>query len=331
MSKKSIFNCIFLVKIFILFLGWGINSLGWARPLHMELRSSVLLKSRNISLADIVNVDATEQRDFAALSFLSVGSIPYSTMNMSLSRNVLERWVRTHAGDADRVIVWSGSQIVDISLEAQVVEGSDIVAFARTVLLNWMAIQNEHLEIAEVADVKAERLPAGTLRMKISRLSERLAVQKKLTVLLELWIADHFIKNVPVRFELNGTKKIWVSNRSIVKGEPIVEKDVDVKTVDLFSDSGLDIAQVKFASKPIRAKSKLTKGAALSSENIEAVPDAIRGDFGLLIAHEGLVSIESRVEIMEDGFMGQLIKVRPSGTENQIQVRIIGPGKVELR
>lgn len=55
-----------------------------------------------------------------------------------------------------------------------------------------------------------------------------------------------------------------------------------------------------------------------------------RGDWAVLRSGEGVVSLESRVEVLQDGRPGQKVRVRQHGADGPILARVVGRGLLEL-
>ena len=307
-----------------------------AKPVQLDLRSVVQVKSVRLTLADLVNVDAAIQKEEAQLLAMPIGTMSLTVSNMVVQRKSLEKWVRQHAGTRGKDIHWIGANEVNIRLQTQLVDAAKISSYARNSIEEWIKLNtsdagSSNIHIKDLGELQAVKVPAGEVKMRVSRLSEPPAMRKRLTVLLDIFVADQLVKSTPVLFEISGSRQVLLAKHDIVRGEALSESDVELKEVDIFSDVNEPLLQVDFAKAAVRAKSGLHKGAILNRANVETVPDVARGDFVVLLARDGLVSIESRVEAMQDGYVGQIIKVRPGNSNNQILAKIIEPGKVELR
>lgn len=304
-----------------------------AKPVLLELRSTAHVRSARLVLADVVNADATMQKEETQLLAMSIGTMSLTAGNMVVQRTSLEKWVRKHAGIRSRDIRWTGADAVIIALQMQLVGAARMRGYARTLLEDWLKSNagGSNIEIRDQGELQALTVPTGEVKMRVSRLSEPLSMRKKLTVLLDVLVSDHLIKSVPVSFEVSGSRQAFMAKHDVARGNAVSAADVELREVDIFADLSEPISPVDFSKAAVRAKTGLRKGAILSRANVETVPDVARGDAVVLLARDGLVSIESRVEAMQDGYVGQTIKVRPGNSNNQILAKIIEPGKVELR
>lgn len=55
-----------------------------------------------------------------------------------------------------------------------------------------------------------------------------------------------------------------------------------------------------------------------------------RGEWAVLRATEGSITLESRVEVLQDGRAGERIRVRAQGVAGPMFARVVGPGRLEL-
>ncbi len=318
----------------VLFAWCLLADIAAAKSVQLELRSAVQVKSARLVLADVVNVDAATQREEAQLLALPIGTMSLTAGNMVVQRKPLEKWVRQHAGAHSRDIHWVGADAVNIVLQTQVVEAAQLRSHARAALEVWINLNvrdiGSSIAIRDLGELQALKIPAGEVKVRISHLSEPFSLRRKLAVLLDVLISDQVVKSVPVLFELSGSRRVFMARHDIARGGAVSEADVELREADIFDNMNEPASPADFA-KAARAKTGLRKGAILSRANLETVPDVVRGDFVVLLARDGLVSIESRVEAMQDGSVGQIIKVRPGNSNDQMSAKIIEPGKVELR
>jgi flagella basal body P-ring formation protein FlgA len=55
-----------------------------------------------------------------------------------------------------------------------------------------------------------------------------------------------------------------------------------------------------------------------------------RGDWATLHSAAGAVTLESRVEVLQDGRPGQRVRVRQQGATGPVFARVLGAGQLEL-
>ncbi|MFZ6747104.1 flagellar basal body P-ring formation chaperone FlgA [Undibacterium sp. JH2W] len=318
------------IHCLVLLIGCLLTAVVLAKPVQLELRSVAEVKTPMLVLGDVVKVDANTSQEQAALLSMPIGTMLLTKTSMLVERKLLEKWVKLHAGMRARDVRWSGAEAVTVMLQTQLLDSSQIRTFAFDALKDWSKSITGNVEIKSQAELASLSVPMGEVEMRVSRLSEPWGLRKRVTILVDVLVADNMIKSVPVKFDISGTRTVLQVRHDVARGELLKAADVEAKDIDLFADLNEAVVLSALTSSSVRAKTFLPKGVALSKANVETQPDVLRGEFAVLLAHEGLVSIESRVEVMQDGIVGQVIKVRPVNSNNQIQAKIIQPGKVEL-
>jgi len=64
-------------------------------------------------------------------------------------------------------------------------------------------------------------------------------------------------------------------------------------------------------------------------EIVRALPAVTRGTHALLAWRSGLVELEARVEVLQDGQPGQTVRVRGMTGPGTLLARVVGPGRLE--
>jgi flagella basal body P-ring formation protein FlgA len=63
---------------------------------------------------------------------------------------------------------------------------------------------------------------------------------------------------------------------------------------------------------------------------MESVPAVNRGDWALLRLYAGAVVVEARVEVMQDGRPGQMVRVRMPAAGGSVLAKVAAPGMLEM-
>jgi flagella basal body P-ring formation protein FlgA len=62
-----------------------------------------------------------------------------------------------------------------------------------------------------------------------------------------------------------------------------------------------------------------------------SAPVVARGEWVTLLARQGGIELEGPAEALEDGQVGQPVRVRSAGSSGSIVARVVAPGRVEVR
>ena len=125
-------------------------------------------------------------------------------------------------------------------------------------------------------------------------------------------------------------REVVVARRKILKKQPLSSDDLDIKKLEVslypnkyFVDKNLIIGKISTTLIP--------EGAVLLQWMVKDEPVVGRGTkVKIVIRSEGLL-VEAQGEALDDGQVGDIIKVRRSGIKQNIEAEIIGPGQVEVK
>lgn len=93
--------------------------------------------------------------------------------------------------------------------------------------------------------------------------------------------------------------------------------------------SGASQCSVRLVAAPIQPAAPVANMAAVPAAGA-AQPAVTRGKLATLHAVNGPISLDSSVEVLEDGAVGQDVRVRMPGANEGIVARVTAPGHVEV-
>lgn len=132
------------------------------------------------------------------------------------------------------------------------------------------------------------------------------------------------------RVEVNLTLPVWVAAQDIQRDVPIAAADVLVQELDV-SRLQRGFIPANQSLQGYKSSRHLRAGHLLGELDLQK-PWAIEKDQGVLIrASDGSFSATTRGEALENGAIGDAIKVRNSRSGKVIQAWVVGRGEVETR
>ena len=212
---------------------------------------------------------------------------------------------------------------------------SDSVAAPRTRSLNeaelkdllTATLQREHVRDRGELEVRLTRswvpvtVPAGPLTMNILELPSA-GVSLNFIVRFELRTADRIIGTWQTPLQAHVWRDIWVARTPLKRGQLLSEADRakerrdvlvlrDACLEDLPDDSIYEIAEA------------LPAGTPLCASSVKLRRLVRRGQVAEAVVQDGAMSVSLKVEVLEDGVLGQFVRVR------NLQSRREFRGKVE--
>jgi flagellar basal body P-ring formation protein FlgA len=317
-------------------------------PISVELRPQVKVAKGSVRLGDVAFLTTHDLPTLRRLMALPLGPSPRPGSPALLDRETIARWVQARSGlqtvdSALRVqapvIRWSGAAETEIETAVQQLSGETVVNAARAALLGWLSQRSVRAEVEAVSSAPDLLLPPGAPTLRVRPLAGHAQPTRRMLVWVDAWVDDRFVRSTAVTFEVGAWAPVAVAETGIERGarvDPIVlhgamaTREVDLTTLR----QGTPVRAANGGELPgdsQRLRRPLRTGEVLTRAHLEATPAVVRGNVAHLLARSGDVSVESRVEVLQDGREGQLVRVKVPGASGEVLARVTGPGQVEVQ
>ncbi len=205
--------------------------------------------------------------------------------------------------------------------------------------LDWLSQRSVRAEVEAVSSAPDLLLPPGAPTLRVRPLAGHAQPTRRMLVWVDAWVDDRFVRSTAVTFEVGAWAPVAVAETGIERGarvDPIVlhgamaTREVDLTTLR----QGTPVRAANGGELPgdsQRLRRPLRTGEVLTRAHLEATPAVVRGNVAHLLARSGDVSVESRVEVLQDGREGQLVRVKVPGASGEVLARVTGPGQVEVQ
>lgn len=314
----------------------------------IELRPQVKLDQGSVRLGDIAFLTTRDLPTLRRLMALPLGPAPRPGSPALLDRDTIVRWVEARSGlqtvdSALRVqspaIRWTGASETEIESAAQQLPGETVVSAARSALLNWLSQRSVRAEVEPVSTARDLLLPPGVPTLRVRPLANQAQPTRRMLVWVDAWVDNRFVRTTAVTFEVGAWAPVAVATTDVGRGatiDPVMLRGaMETREVDLTTvRQGTPVA-VKAGGESADGRERLRRplrpGEVLTSAHLEATPAVMRGNWAHLQARSGDVSVESRVEVLQDGREGQVVRVKVPGSSGEVLARVTGPGQVEVQ
>lgn len=261
-----------------------------APAVRISLRAEAEATGPQVRLGDVATIEVLDLPTLERLVSLPIAPAPRAGGVVHVDRDRLLRWVGAHTGLGEDQIAWTGADVVTVRTAAAVVPGSAIVERAAAALRRALEEGGIHAEIEATRVPNDVDVPAGSLQLRVRNLLLSAASSRRQAVWVDVWVEGRFVRSVPVAFEVTAQGAAAVA-----------------------------------AVRPRLVEAEMVLPAPRGG----SAPLVRRGGWATLRASAGLVSLEGRVRVLEDGCAGQTVRVRSAGADGPVLARVSGPGVVE--
>ncbi|EJL72200.1 flagella basal body P-ring formation protein FlgA [Variovorax sp. CF313] len=309
-------------------------------PVSIELRPRVQVEGASVRLGDIAFLTTRDLGTLRKLMAVPIGAAPRAGAPIAVDRNTVMRWVESRsavqAGDAVSSLRWSGAGETLIETAAQDLAGETVVDAARSALLKWLQLRSLHADVQSVSTVRDLVLPAGQPVLRVRPIADQAQPARRMLVWVDAWVGDRFVRTTAVAFEVNAWAQATVATSPMTAGAQVdgvvLRGATETREVDLTALPSGRPARLEIADGGSqRLRKPLKPGEVLTDAHLQSTPSVTRGNWAQLLARSGDVSVESRVEVLQDGRPGQFVRVKVPGSSGEVLARVTGPGQVEVQ
>jgi flagella basal body P-ring formation protein FlgA len=291
--------------------------------------------SAQVTLGDVADIAGDDARLIARLRVLALGGSPAG--QAVLKRAALARWVRAQTGLDARDLAWAGADEVQLHRRVQDVIGAELEPVAYDELVETLAPFKGRLDIHPLANRAKVELPAGRLQFRARALPAGVVPTRHMLVWVDVMVDGRFVRAVPVRFEVSVFVPGWAVKApamagSLIPAEAVAPREVDLATADIGEEPARRQDDTfRSPGELVLLRQDLRPGQILTWKNAVPAPLVARGASALLRLHGEGIALESRVQVLQDGFFGQTVKVRAPGATGTVLATVAGPGMLEAQ
>ncbi len=169
-------------------------------------------------------------------------------------------------------------------------------------------------------------LPGGRLQVDVLPAVKNIIGSRHFTLIYR--IEGRTVKSVTVRGKLLVKADVVVAQRALTRGSLVRREDVSLARLDvsrirepIFS---LDNVVGKLVVRNVRV------GQAVEQKNVEIPPVVSKGGFVKIIARRGSMLLTAVGIALEDGKMGDVIRVQNNSSKKIVMAEVVGPDQVEV-
>ncbi|HEX7888064.1 MAG TPA: flagella basal body P-ring formation protein FlgA [Ramlibacter sp.] len=281
-----------MARILLCLLAWLVLPAAAAPRVSIELRADAQIEGPTIQLGEIARLHSPDLELMRQLVGLDLGRAPRPGESASIPVRDLVAWIERQVGMRADDVAWSGARESRVERQAARVTGEEIARAAQ------FAVQAMHQRAGQAHEVNAAsiphdlQVPRGLVRLQ-PRPWSGAQLGARTLVWVDVWVADALVRSVPVSLNISGG------------GRP----------------------------RSLQHRWLEENGSRPGSRQVDAAAARLaveRGETAALRSVAGAVQLESRVQVLEDGRVGDLVRVRQQGAAALLSARVIGPGQVEV-
>jgi len=300
--------------------------------IEIELRPEVVAKQRQVLLGDVAFLRTTDLAAIQRLVELPLGPAPRPGSEAVMDRATLARWIRSQLGIASEQLSWRGAERSHVKGSLQVLPTQRIEQTARTALEQWLASRASRFDIESTGLSHDLNLPAGRVELSARSLPTGANPSARMVVWVDVSVDGAFARTVPVSFLVEAYREAWVAKSGVAPGAALAPTMLERREVAVSSQRAAVFAAgdaTELPSAGLRSRRSLKAGEPLNAQNAERIMAVGRGEWVTLLLKTGGTQLEGRAEALQEGDLGQVVKVRMAGASSSVEALVVDRGRVE--
>lgn len=185
--------------------------------------------------------------------------------------------------------------------------------------------RHPHLVRVEVYGLKVSPEPLSEGGFKVLEVPDRPFGRVAFLLLHE---AKDRAQKVYATCEVRAWAPVVRAKRPIARHEPIRAEDLVVEELEVSRLSGFFSSPEELSGK--RSKTRITGGSVIRPEQVEEVPEVRKGEKVILVLETPSLTITCQALALEDGRLGEKVKVKVLASEKSFYGEVVDEGTVRL-
>lgn len=297
----------------------------WEAPCTIQLQAQVLIRNATPVLSDIAGLRGSDEMLVKKLGQIPLGPV---TEARTISRADILALVLKVARYAGQVEV-TGAGFTRIVLEQRTPEAAEIEALLKAHLVSVTAWREEEIEIRSIDNLHSISLPAGAVQLRISSRGVP-ANFRRMLLSVEASLAGKSVRNFWVKADVRVRARVVQAVRRIPFRSVLAAGDLREAECEIADPRAGYIRSLDAVIGSI-AKRALIEGEVLTQRSVEPASLVRSGETVRLTASVNGTQVSTLVRALQNGKLGDRIKVRNIDSDRALFAFVTGRGEVRIR
>lgn len=316
---------IFSTRTIVRRLLLGVVCLGLAQSLRSEvLPAFQLLPQAQVDSAGIFldQIVVAPTPSSGVIPHLRLAPSPIIGQATSLSRNqIIELAQKSNSGLTGLSSTnWSGATQVRVSRRTRQFDFPELLDLLTAALQREFVRTNGELELHLIRPWTPVTVPDEPLTLKAAEMPAG-GISPNFVVSCELWCGKERVGVWPVALQASVWKDVPVAHTTLKRGELLRDADITMERRDVLMLR--DVCPLYPTTEDTYELSEnVSAGMPLLNHAVRPRPVIQRGRLVDAVFQDGALSISLKVETMEDGLIGQTVRVRNPKTKRELYGKV---------
>jgi flagella basal body P-ring formation protein FlgA len=313
---NKIFKIVLVALIALIALAFFCVSVAQAQEAAtLQLLPEAQVDSTGIFLEQIVHPSTAT----AVIPHLRLAQAPNLGQTASFSRRQITELVEAK-GYEIFATNWSGAAQVRVSRRTRQFADAELIEMLTTVLQRDFVKDRGQLELRLAHPFGKALVPDELLTLKVGEMPSA-GIMPSFLVTCELWNGKEHVGDWQVAVLASIWRDVPVAHSTVPRGCLLKDADIAMERRDVLAHRDYYLNDPA-ADDSLEVTDVLQPGTALLNHSVRVRPLIQRGHVVEAVFQDGTLSISLKVEALEDGAPGQLVRVRNPKTKREIYGKV---------
>jgi flagella basal body P-ring formation protein FlgA len=312
MNKLKIISCWLLIGLVHLGLDRAARA---EEPVAWQLLPRAEVDSAGIFLDQIVTTPTAT----VVLPHLRLAPAPPLGQTASLSRNQICELVQKQASEFPTTN-WSGATHVRVSRRTRQFDLSEMTELLTATLQRDFVKTRGVLELHLTSPWTPVAVPDEKLTLKVGELQPA-GGSPNFVVSCELWQGRERVGAWQLAVQAAVWREVPLARSTLLRGQTLKDADVTMERRDVLSQRDIFL-NFPTTDDALELAENVQAGMPLLNRAVRTRPVIQRGRLVEAVFQEGSLSISLKVETLEDGLLGQTVRVRNPKTKRELYGKV---------
>ena len=223
---------------------------------------------------------------------------------------------------------WTGADTIEISRRAHTLTEMEVLDLLTTTFQTNYVKGKGDLELIFTQPWDAPTVPDEPLTVKILELPTS-GVTPAFIIRFELRTSTETVGTWQAPLQAHVWRNVWVAHSDLARGEPASDADVAQERRDVLAIREA-LAQFATDDSSLQLADSVQSGNILLARDLKPRAIIHRGQMADAYLQDGALNIMMKVEVLEDGALGQVVRVRNPVSLRNLSAKVVNDQTVSI-
>lgn len=288
----------------------------------LTMRDKIIAEDSLVRLSDVVDHIDGNNAYISKIKDLKIMNLGNTVYFKKVNIDVVDNLIRSRLNEVN--VIFSGSRSTIVRVKTQNFDINKISKDIISDLSEVISAKSNNFSVNYIGSVKILKVPAGDVSYTYQLPS--LAFKKRLSVWVDIYVDSKRYKSLPMWFNVKAIGDVAVALKSIDAGQKIDANDIKIEKRDLtlYGNTALETKEIK----NIRVKKSLKPGEVVKKTELNEMPPVYKGQNVTVISTFGKVSIYIKGLSLDDGEIGESVRIKRKGSNRVFNAIVENDGLV---